>query len=134
MLKQVSGLILSVTISSFALILNVTLLTPAANAQSANLVSVSQTEGRIGMVPNSALDKTAVSPLQRNEQLQIARSIAERQVQLRTDTEKLAALAAELKKQVDKTGFNILSLEVIKKAAEIQKLAKSVQDKMKNAY
>ncbi len=30
--------------------------------------------------------------------------------------------------------LNILSLDVIKKAQEIQKLAKSVQDKMKYAY
>jgi hypothetical protein len=44
------------------------------------------------------------------------------------------ALTAELKEHVDKTGGNILSMEVIKKAQEIQKLAKSVQDKMKNAY
>jgi hypothetical protein len=53
---------------------------------------------------------------------------------LRIDTEKLVALTAELKQHVDKTGANILSMDVIKKAQEIQKLAKSVQDKMKNAY
>jgi hypothetical protein len=35
---------------------------------------------------------------------------------------------------VEKTNANILSMDVIKKAQEIQKLAKSVQDKMKNAY
>jgi len=29
---------------------------------------------------------------------------------------------------------NVVSLDVIKKAQEIQKLAKSVQDKMKNGY
>jgi hypothetical protein len=44
------------------------------------------------------------------------------------------ALTAELKQHVDKTGPNILSMDVIKKAAEIQKLAKSVEEKMKNAY
>ena len=73
-------------------------------------------------------------PHQRFEQEQIARLIAQRQTQLRIDTEKLVALTAELKQRVDKTGANILSMEVIKKAQEIQKLAKSVQDKMKNAY
>lgn len=31
-------------------------------------------------------------------------------------------------------GANILSMDVIRKAQEIQKLAKSVQDKMRNAY
>jgi hypothetical protein len=72
--------------------------------------------------------------MQRMQQLSISHAIAERQVQLRLDTEKLVALTAELKLHVDKAGGNILSMDVIKKAQEIQKLAKSVQDKMKNAY
>ena len=76
-------------------------------------------------------------PMDIQEQLQreqIARLIMERQQQLRRDTEKLVALTAELKEHVAKAGPDILSMDVIKKAAEIQKLAKSVQDKMKNAY
>jgi len=68
------------------------------------------------------------------EQRQIANLVAERQAQLRRDTEKLVALTAELKQHVDKAGVNILSMDVIKKAAEIQKLAKSVEEKMKHAY
>jgi hypothetical protein len=74
------------------------------------------------------------SPEQRLQRAHIAYASAERQSQLRVDTAKLVALTAELKQQVDKTGANILSLDVIKKAQEIQKLAKRVQDKMKNAY
>lgn len=77
---------------------------------------------------------TGSDPQQRAEREQMAGRIAERQTQLRLDTEKLVALTAELKHQVDKTGVNILSMDVVKKAQEIQKLAKSVQDKMKNAY
>jgi len=64
----------------------------------------------------------------------ITNAFLERQVALRRDTEKLLSLAAELKQNVDKTGTNILSMDVIKKAQEIEKLAKSVKDKMKNAY
>ena len=64
----------------------------------------------------------------------IARAVADRRSQLRLDTEKLVALTAELKQHVDKAGANILSMDVIKKAQEIQKLDKSVQDKMRNAY
>ena len=71
---------------------------------------------------------------ERMEHELIARAIAERQAKLRQDTEKLLALAAELKQNVDKTGPNVLSLEVIKKAQEIEKLAKSVKEKMKDAY
>jgi hypothetical protein len=77
---------------------------------------------------------TGSDPQQKVEREQVAGRIAERQTQLRLDTEKLVALSAELKRQVDKTGVNILSMDVVKKAQEIQKLAKSVQDKMKNAY
>jgi spore coat polysaccharide biosynthesis protein SpsF (cytidylyltransferase family) len=73
-------------------------------------------------------------PRERLQQELISRAIAERQLRLRHDTEKLLALAAELKQNVDKTGPNILSLDVIKKAQEIEKLAKSVKDKMRDAY
>ena len=50
---------------------------------------------------------------------------------LRTDTDRLLKLSQELKEYVDKSDENVLSLEVIKKADEIEKLAKSVRDKMK---
>jgi hypothetical protein len=50
---------------------------------------------------------------------------------LKTDTDKLLKLSLELKEYVDKSNENVLSLEVIKKADEIEKLAKSVRDKMK---
>jgi hypothetical protein len=55
----------------------------------------------------------------------------DRQKKLQQDTEKLLALATQLKEEVDKTDKNTLSLEVIKKADEIEKLAKSVKDRMK---
>ena len=85
--------------------------------------------------PVSVLAADSVSSeAQQFQRDQIARLFAQRQAQLRLDTAKLVALTAELKERVDKTGVNILSIEVIKKAQEIQKLAKSVQDKMKNAY
>jgi len=55
----------------------------------------------------------------------------ERQEKLKADTDKLLRLATELKQYVDKTNENILSIEVIKKTDEIEKLAKSVREKMK---
>lgn len=51
--------------------------------------------------------------------------------QLKDDTDKLLKLSEELKTYVDKTDTNVLSLDVIKKAQEIEKLAKSVHDKMR---
>ena len=55
----------------------------------------------------------------------------QRQAALKADTDKLLKLAVELKDSVDKSSENVLSLEVLKKAEEIEKLAHSVKDKMK---
>ena len=55
----------------------------------------------------------------------------ERAAALKADTDKLLKLSVELKSYVDKSDENVLSLDVIKKAEEIEKLAKSVKDKMK---
>lgn len=55
----------------------------------------------------------------------------QRQEDLKKDTEKLLELATELKQYVDKSNENVLSMNVIKKADEIEKLAKSVKEKMK---
>ena len=57
-----------------------------------------------------------------------------RQADLKRDTEKLLKLATELKESVDKTNESTLSVDVVKKAEEIEKLAHSVKDKMKGAY
>jgi hypothetical protein len=55
----------------------------------------------------------------------------ERHTALKTDTDKLFKLAEELKDSVDKSSANVLSVDVVKKAEEIEKLAHSVKDKMK---
>jgi hypothetical protein len=55
----------------------------------------------------------------------------ERHAALKKDTDKLLKLATELKEYVDKTNENMLSMDVVKKADEIEKLAHSVRDKMK---
>jgi len=59
------------------------------------------------------------------------RAAKERVAALKHDTDKLLQLSEELKQSVDKSGENVLSLDVIKKAEEIEKLARSVKDKMK---
>ncbi|HVI07803.1 MAG TPA: hypothetical protein VND65_05865 [Candidatus Binatia bacterium] len=62
---------------------------------------------------------------------QVKKANLERQAAIKADTEKLMKLAAELKDYVGKTNENILSLDVVKKAEEIEKLAKTVKDKMR---
>jgi len=55
----------------------------------------------------------------------------ERWEQLKRDTDSLLKLATELKEYVGKSNENTLSLDVIKKAEQIEKLAHSVKEKMK---
>jgi len=56
-----------------------------------------------------------------------------RQQDIRNDTDKLFQLASELKAAVDKTNENLLSLEVVRKADEVEKLAKRVKEKMRDS-
>jgi nitric oxide reductase activation protein len=55
----------------------------------------------------------------------------DRQKRLVADTDKLLSLATDLKAQVDKSTKDTLSVDVIKKADEIEKLAHSVKERMK---
>jgi hypothetical protein len=56
----------------------------------------------------------------------------ERQKRLVADTDKLLALATQLHDDVGKTDKNILSVDVVKRADEIEKLAHAVKERMKN--
>jgi hypothetical protein len=56
---------------------------------------------------------------------------AERKKQIAADSAKLLKLANDLKTEVDKTTKDTLSLNVIRKADEIEKLAHDVKEKMK---
>jgi len=55
----------------------------------------------------------------------------ERQAQLVADTNRLYQLAQELQAEVSKSSKDTLSLAVVKKAAEVEKLAKSLKERMK---
>jgi nitric oxide reductase activation protein len=57
----------------------------------------------------------------------------DRQKRLVEDTERLLSLANELKADVDKSNKDTLSLDVIRKADEIEKLAHNVKEKMKGS-
>jgi hypothetical protein len=64
---------------------------------------------------------------------QIKEANKKRQQDIRDETEKLYQLATDLKAAVDKSNENTLSLDVIRKAEEVEKLAKKVREKMKDA-
>lgn len=55
----------------------------------------------------------------------------ERFEQMKRDAQNLLKLTTELKEYVDKANENTLSLDVIKKAEQIERLARSVKEKMR---
>lgn len=58
--------------------------------------------------------------------------LEQHQKDIRKDVERLYALASELKTEVDKTDATVvLSLAMVKKAEEIEKLAKQIKDHAK---
>ncbi|MFZ3214065.1 MAG: hypothetical protein WA188_21355 [Terriglobales bacterium] len=67
--------------------------------------------------------------LEMKQRVQKARA-QERFAQIKKDTDHLLELATQLKKSVDEASDQTLSLEVIRKAEQIEKLAKQVRQKM----
>ena len=89
--------------------------------------------------PNNPMPEPTHTPVENQDVRKMKKDAAkkankQRQQELQRDTEKLYKLATELKEYVGKTDENILSLDVIKKAEEIEKLAHDVKEKMKNSY
>ena len=78
--------------------------------------------------------ETRQDPVQKEMQDRMAREAnKKRQQDIREQTDKLFQLATELKAAVDKSNENLLSLDVIRKADEVEKLAKKVKEKMKES-
>jgi hypothetical protein len=55
----------------------------------------------------------------------------QRHKEMTTDTEKLLSLANQLKSETDRNSKDALSVEAIRQAEQIEKLAKSVREKMR---
>ena len=68
---------------------------------------------------------------QQGKKANFAAANVERKRQIADDSARLLKLASDLKTEVDKTSKDTLSLGVIRKAEEIEKLAHSVKEKMK---
>jgi len=76
-------------------------------------------------------------PLKSGDDIQKQQAIAanlQRQAEIRRDTEKMFQLSSELKEYLDKTGQGVMSVDAIKKAEQIEKLAHGVKSKMKQLF
>jgi len=58
----------------------------------------------------------------------------QRQVEIRRDTVKMFQLTQELNEYLQKSSQGVMSIDAIKKAEQIEKLAHSVKSKMKQSF
>jgi hypothetical protein len=72
-----------------------------------------------------------MDPLPRMEEQQARSRNSERQKRLVADTDRLLALVADLKHQIEQADKDGQPMDVTKKAEEIERLAKSVKERMK---
>lgn len=82
--------------------------------------------------PSVAGPGISVPPSIRYHQQKMLAEKGERE--LKQETTQLLQLAQQLKASVDKTNRDVLSIEVIKKTKEIEKLAKQIREKMQNGH
>ena len=94
---------------------------PQAGATSAT--DAQKAAGQSGKAAEGAAQKDVkAGPMSAEEQ---------QQAQLVADTNKLYQLAQELKVEVAKSNKDTLSISVIKKATEVEKLARSLKERMR---
>ena len=74
---------------------------------------------------------TSPAPAQTESQATKLTPKQAREAQIAADTEKLFQLAQELKVEVDKSSKDTMSLSVIKKSEEIEKLARQLKQDMR---
>ncbi len=84
-----------------------------------------------GQQPGDPNSKLNLPPFASQEEKQAKMREEERQKRLIADTDKLLALATQLHEDVAKTDRHILSIDVVKRADEIEKLAHSVKEREK---
>ena len=117
----------NITVAALGAVLLVT--SPGVIAQTPTPLGSSSQTARPPYVDRS---RDGENPVNQSLQEQIEKGRqSERQKKLIADTDRLLALANELKIDVDKTTKDQMSIQVIHKAEEIEKLARSVKERMK---
>jgi hypothetical protein len=84
-------------------------------------------------VQDASAQSTAVQPTAAPISAKPLNEQSPRQKQLADDTAKLLTLANELKVEINKSSKDTLSLSVIKKAEQVEKLAHKVRDEMRDS-
>jgi len=102
--------------------LSLLIMTAPASAQESPGAAAAQ-----GRIPASSSSTPAEIEMQKHIAKQRNQ---ERFAKIKKDTDQLLELATQLKKSVDQASEETLSLEVVRKAEQIEKLAKQVRQKM----
>ena len=119
----------------FLLLSSATRIAPAAAQQQQQGYTPPSQQGNGRIDPLTGKDSSAdgPDPFKDSRDAKLARALRDdRHKRLVNDTAKLVELSNELQTQVDKAGKDELSLDVIRKADEIEKLAHDVKERMKN--
>ena len=97
------------------------------------ILNTGQGTGRSGMPPMDGRGQPppGLDPMPRMEEQQARSRNGERQKKLVADTDRLLALVEDLKHQIEQADKDGQPADITKKAEEIEKLAKSVKDRMR---
>jgi hypothetical protein len=103
---------------------------PMAVPQSQNL----RTPVPTAPVPRPATEDATVSAGDDIQRQQAIAANTQRQAEIRRDTEKMLQLTAELKDYLQNAQRGVMSIDAIKKAEQIEKLAHGVKSKLKISF
>jgi len=97
-----------------------------------------QSDGRIHLPPSISqgpgMQNVPVRSGDDIQREQARNASLQRLAEIKRDTDKMLQLSAELDKYLVDTGQGVMSMDAIKKAEQIEKLAHSVKTKMKQAF
>lgn len=116
--------------SPILLLAAVLMLVPAIHAQQTQTTTPPE-QNIPGLSPNPTPPDNNMAHM--SERMARQRN-TDRQKQIVADTAQLLKLAQQLNADVSKTNKDTLSLNVVKEASEIEKLAKTIKDRMKQGY
>jgi len=94
-----------------------------------------QNDGRLHLPPLAEQSQGMGVPVKTPDQVEQERLMKTRQLrqeEIGRDTQKLYQLSGELKDYLDKNGSVILSVDMIKKAETMEKLAHGIKQKLKD--
>ena len=83
------------------------------------------------LIASASAQQHIASAAQAAEHVRTEMAAEDRQKRMLADAEQLVAMAQQLKSAVDQARKDELSVQVIKQADQIEKLAKSVKDRMR---